>query len=56
VLARATQALADQKINVNAVSQSLRQTSMQFVIRREDYKKAVAALNEALCLNPPAVA
>src|SRR5512136_2200442 len=56
VLARATQALADQKINVNAVSQSLRQTSMQFVIRREDYKKAVAALNEALCLHPPAVA
>src|SRR5512136_1439334 len=56
VLARATQALADQKINVNAVSQSLRQTSMQFVIKREDYKKAVAALNEALCLHPPAVA
>jgi aspartate kinase len=55
VLARATKALAEQKINVNAVSQSLRQTSMQFVIKRDDYKRAVAALNEALCLHPPAV-
>lgn len=53
VLARATQALADRKINVNAVSQSLRQTNMQFVIDRADYKGAVIALNEALCLNPP---
>jgi hypothetical protein len=26
---------------------------MQFVINRDDYKKAVIALNEALCLNPP---
>jgi aspartate kinase len=55
VLARAAQALADSKINVNAVSQSLRQTSMQFVINRDDYKKAVIALNQALCLNPPAI-
>ncbi len=55
VLARATQALAEKKINVNAVSQSLRQTNMQFVINRDDYKKAIIALNEALCLNPPAM-
>jgi aspartate kinase len=53
VLARAAQALAKNNINVNAVSQWLRQTSMQFVIRRDDYKKAIVALNEALCLNPP---
>ncbi len=53
VLARAAQALANNDINVNAVSQSLRQTSMQFVIGRDDYKKAIVALNEALCLNPP---
>jgi aspartate kinase len=52
VLARATQALAGNKINVNAVSQSLRQTSIQFVINRDDYRKAIVALNEALCLNP----
>jgi aspartate kinase len=50
VLARAAQALADSKINVNAFSQSLRQTNMQFVINKDDYKKAVAALNTALCL------
>jgi len=56
VLARATSALAASGINVNAVSQSLRQTSMQFVIGRDDYRRAVVALNEALCLNPPAPA
>ncbi len=55
VLARATQALAEQKINVNAVSQSLRQTNMQFVIARDDYRKAIVALNQALCLDPPRV-
>ncbi len=53
VLARATQALAENAINVNAISQSLRQTNMQFVIARGDYRKAVVALNQALCLNPP---
>jgi aspartate kinase len=53
VLARAAQALAENGINVNAVSQSLRQTSMQFVIAREEYKRAIAVLNQALCLNPP---
>ena len=53
VLARATAALAANRINVNAFSQSLRQTNMQFVIGRDDYKRAVAALNEALCLHPP---
>jgi aspartate kinase len=52
VLARATTALAENKINVNAFSQSLRQTNMQFVIDRADYKKAVIALNQALCLSP----
>ncbi len=54
VLARAAQALAENGINVNAVSQSLRQTSMQFVIARDDYKKAITALNRELCLNAPA--
>ena len=41
---------------MNAVSQSLRQTNMQFVIDRADYKRAVIALNQALCLNPPVAA
>ncbi len=51
VLARATSVLAENKINVICVSQSYRQINMQFVIDRADYKKAVAALNQALCLN-----
>jgi aspartate kinase len=53
MLARATQALAENGININAVSQSLRQTNMQFVIERGDYARAVVALNDALCLHPP---
>jgi aspartate kinase len=52
VLARATAALAENKINVNAFSQSLRQTNMQFVIDRADYRRAVKVLNDALCVNP----
>jgi len=49
-LAKATTALSDQKINVEAVSQSLMQVNMQFVIGRKDYKEAIVALNRALCL------
>ncbi len=50
-LAKATTALFDKRINVEAVSQSLMQVNMQFVIRREDYTKAIIALNQALCLD-----
>ncbi len=49
-LAKATTALFDKKINVEAVSQSLMQVNMQFVIGREDYREAIIALNRALCL------
>ena len=52
VLARAAQALADASVNVNCVSQTLRQVNMQFVIERGDYRDAVKALNQALCVNP----
>jgi len=52
VLARATTVLAENKINVICVSQSYRQINMQFVIDRADYKKAVTALNRALCVEP----
>jgi len=48
-LSKATTALFNNGINIEAVSQSLKQVNMQFVIRREDYKKAIIALNEALC-------
>jgi aspartate kinase len=51
VLARAAAVLADNKINVICVSQSVRQSNMQFVIDRGDYKKAIIALNQALCLD-----
>jgi len=51
VLARATNVLAENKINVICVSQAYRQINMQFVIDRADYRKAIAALNQALCLN-----
>jgi len=51
VLARATSVLAENKVNVICMSQSYRQINMQFVIERGDYKKAVTALNRALCLN-----
>jgi len=49
-LAKATKALFENGINVDAVSQSLRQVNMQFVIEREDYKTAIVALNRALCV------
>ena len=50
-LSKATSALFESKINVEAVSQSLMQVNMQFVIGRADYKKAIIALNQALCLD-----
>jgi aspartate kinase len=51
ILAKATQALATNKINIESISQSLSQVNMQFVISRKDYKKAIIALNNALCNN-----
>ena len=50
-LARATGALFEKGINIESVSQSLMQVNMQFVINREDYKDAIIALNQALCLD-----
>ncbi len=50
-LSKATTALWENGINVMAVSQSLRQVNMQFVIERKEYKKAIVALNMALCVN-----
>ncbi len=51
VLAKAAQALANAGVNVNCVSQTLRQVNMQFIVEREDYKTAIKALNMALCVN-----
>ncbi len=50
-LAKAATALWENRINVEAVSQSLMQVNMQFVINRKDYKNAIIALNRALCVD-----
>ncbi|MDP4209763.1 MAG: aspartate kinase [Bacteroidota bacterium] len=49
ILAKASAALAQNDINIECFSQSLRQVNMQFVIKRENYEKAIVALNDALC-------
>lgn len=49
-LAKATGALYKNKINIECVSQSLMQVNMQFVIDRKDYKSAIIAMNQVLCL------
>jgi len=51
ILAKAATALAANNINIECFSQSLRQVNMQFVIRRENYEKAIIVLNDALCYN-----
>ncbi len=49
VMAQATRALADANINILAVSQTMRQTNMQFIVSRADFKNAQRALHQALC-------
>lgn len=49
IIAAATKALADEKINVLAISQTCRQTNMQFILERADFKRAQQALHRALC-------
>ncbi|HEY4786830.1 MAG TPA: aspartate kinase [Bacteroidales bacterium] len=51
ILSKAAKALAENNINIDCFSQSLRQVSMQFVISRDNYEKAIIALNDALCYN-----
>lgn len=50
IIAKATAALAANNVNIDAISQSLKQVNMQFVIARNDYKTAIVALNDALCV------
>jgi aspartate kinase len=50
ILEKATKLLAENKVNIECVSQSMQQVNMQFVIQRGDYNKAVIALNDALCV------
>jgi len=48
-LSKAAKALSDNNINIECFGQSLKQVNMQFVIARENYAKAVIALNNSLC-------
>lgn len=50
VLSKATQVLCKNEINIECVSQALRQTNIQFIIARKSFNKAIACLNEELCL------
>jgi aspartate kinase len=50
IIAKATTALAKNKINIESLSQSLKQVNMQFVIQRDQYKQGIIALNDALCV------
>ncbi len=49
ILATAAQALAADRINILAVSQTSRQTNMQFIVKREQFAQAQRALHAALC-------
>jgi aspartate kinase len=49
VLAQAAGALAEANINILAVSQTARQTNMQFLVARDDFNPAVVALHRSLC-------
>jgi len=50
IMAKAAKALADNKINIIAVSQTSRQTNMQFVVKRDQFSEAQKALHVALCM------
>ncbi len=49
ILAKATRALAKAKINILTVSQTSRQTNMQFTIHRDHFVLAQRVLHHALC-------
>jgi aspartate kinase len=49
VLALAAGALAKSNINILAVSQTSRQTNMQFVVERDSFNDALIALHRSLC-------
>ncbi len=53
ILAKATKALADAKINILTVSQTARQTNMQFTVDRDHFVLAQRALHQALCESQP---
>ena len=50
ILAKAASSLATNGINILAVSQTSRQTNMQFIVERNQFASAQKALHSALCL------
>jgi len=50
IMAKASHALAIDKINILAVSQTTRQTNMQFIVERGEFANAQRALHSALCM------
>lgn len=51
ILAKGARVLGENDININCVSISLSQVNIQFVIDRENYKKAIVLLNDNLMVN-----
>ena len=49
ILAMAAGAMANQGINILAVSQTSRQTNMQFIVERKEFIEAQKVLHQALC-------
>lgn len=50
IMARAAQALAKDQINILAVSQTTRQSNMQFIVNRDEFAGAQRVLHAALCM------
>jgi aspartate kinase len=48
LLAKASQALADNGINIKSAGFALRKVNLQFLISREDFDEAIIALNKAM--------
>jgi len=51
ILSKAAKALADANINILTVSQTSRQTNMQFTVERDQFVLAQRALHQALCMD-----
>lgn len=50
IMAKAASALAKDNINILAVSQTSRQTNMQFIVERDQFAQAQRSLHSALCM------
>ncbi len=49
VLSKAASSLADEKVNILALSQTARQTNIQFIVARDRFDDALRALHRTLC-------